>query len=198
MVARIKNSWYTSFYQYGIKHKMQAVYVLIAILLFVLFTAQIKTLIIITMLGIIATFSTFYKKVFQAPPAFELITLTVVVVSIFYGTLIGALYAFVVSLSSEIASQALDPFSVTYIFPRVIIAIIAPMLYAGGAGLSIPILGLLMSITYNALQQPVYFYLTDVEKRIKSLYFSSLNIPINFLVFFFLGKPLFDVLAALA
>ena len=193
-------AWLVSLYRRILKHKWYIIFLFAFIALFVLFTAQVKAFIIITLLGLAATFSTFYKRVFQAPPAFELMTLTIAAVSIFYGTGKGALFAIVVSLTSEIAAQALDPFSITYIFPRIVIAFVAPWLYGQGAGPvhNIAFLGLLMSLLYNALQQPVYYYLTDVEKRIKSFYFSSLNIPINFLIFKFLGVPLFEILKRLA
>ncbi len=192
-------SWLVSLYKRVLRHKRLLIFSFAFILLLMLFTAQVKTFIIITVLGLAATFSTFYKRVFQAPPAFELITLTVVAVSIFYGPGIGALYAIVISITSEIAAQALDPFSITYIPPRIATAFVAPWLYGNGAGpvSSIPLLGLLMSLLYNALQQPVYYYLTDVEKRIKSFYFSSLNIPLNFLIFKFIGEPLFVILGKL-
>ena len=188
-------AWLVSLFKRVLRRKQYFLFAIVAIMLFVLFTAQIKALVIITTLGLAATFSTFYKRVFQAPPAFELITLTVVAVGIFYGPWVGALYAFVVSLTSEIASQALDPFSITYIPPRIATAFVAPWLYHNGT--SVAMIGLLMSLLYNVLQQPVYWYLTDPEKRIKSIYFGSLNIPINFLIFKFLGGPLFTVLSKL-
>ncbi len=188
-------AWLVSLFKRGLKHKRYVLFAFAAILVLVLFTAQVKALIILSVLGFAATFSTFYKRVFQAPPAFEFITLTVVAVGIFYGPWMGALYAFVVSLTSEIASQALDPFSVTYIPPRIATAFVAPWLYHNGT--SVAMIGLLMSLLYNLLQQPVYWYLTDPEKRIKSIYFGSLNIPLNFLIFKFLGEPLFSVLSKL-
>lgn len=192
-------SWLVSLYRLGKKHKWHIFFALVFIAAFVLFTQQVKSFIVIALLGLAATFSTFYKRVFQAPPVFELMTLTIVAISIFYGPGTGALYAIVISITSEIAAQALDPFSITYIFPRIVTAFVAPWLYGNGAGpvSSIPLLGLLMSILYNALQQPVYYYLTDVEKRIKSFYFSILNIPLNFLVFKFIGEPLFAILGKL-
>lgn len=186
-------AWLVSLFKSLKKHRRYVAYIVIAAILLIFFAPQIKALIILTVLGLAATFSTFYKRVFQAPPAFELITLTVVAVSIFFGTVVGCLYAFIISITSEVASQALDPFSITYIPPRMVTAVVAPMLYHGG--MSIPMLGLLMSALYNVLQQPVYWLLTDPEKRIKSLYFSSLNIPINWLVFSFLGGPLFGILS---
>ena len=192
-------AWLVSLFKLFLRNKRYVLLSLIAGAALILFTSQIKAFFIISILGVAATFSTFYKRVFQAPPAFELITLTVVAVSIFYGPGIGALYALVISITSEIAAQALDPFSITYIPPRMVAAFVAPWLYGNGTGPvhNIAVLGLLMSLLYNALQQPVYYYLTDVEKRIKSLYFSSLNIPLNFLVFKFLGEPLFEILRRL-
>ena len=187
--------WLVNFYKLFRKHKRYVILGFIAVILLVFFTAQIKAFIILAILGIAATFSTFYKRVFQAPPAFELITLTVIAVSVFYGPVIGSLYALIISISSEVAAQALDPFSITYIPPRMVTAFVAPWLYHNGT--SIAMLGLLMSTLYNLLQQPVYWLLTDPEKRIKSLYFSSLNIPINWLVFKLLGGPLFDLLKVL-
>lgn len=188
-------AWLVLLFKLALKHKKYFFSAIAAVVLLMLFTAQIKALIIISLLGIAATFSTFYKRVFQAPPAFELITLTVVAVGIFYGPWAGALYAFVISLTSEIAAQALDPFSMTYIPPRIATAFVAPWLYHNGT--SIAMIGLLMSLLYNLLQQPVYWYLTDPEKRIKSVYFGSMNIPLNFLIFKFLGVPLFTVLSKL-
>ena len=188
-------AWLVKIFKLLKKHRRYVIVSIISVVLLIFFTAQIKAFIILAILGIAATFSTFYKRVFQAPPAFELITLSVVAVSIFYGPVVGSLYAFIISISSEVASQALDPFSITYIPPRIVTAFVAPWLYHNGT--SIAMLGLLMSALYNLLQQPVYWLLTDPEKRIKSLYFSSLNIPINWLVFKFLGGPLFDLLKVL-
>ena len=192
-------AWLVSLFKLFLRNKRYVLLSLVAGAALILFTSQIKAFFIISILGVAATFSTFYKRVFQAPPAFELITLTVVAVAIFYGPGIGALYAIVISITSEIAAQALDPFSITYIPPRIAMAFVAPWLYGNGTGPvhNIAVLGLLMSLLYNALQQPVYYYLTDVEKRIKSLYFSSLNIPLNFLIFKFLGEPLFEILRSL-
>lgn len=189
-------AWLVSLFKNALRRKQYFLLAIVAIALFVLFTEQITALIVISILGLAATFSTFYKRVFQAPPAFELMTLTIVAVAVFYGPLVGALYAIVVSITSEIAAQALDPFSITYIPPRIATAFVAPWLYDNGT--SVALIGLLMSGLYNLLQQPVYWYLTDPEKRIKSIYFGSLNIPLNFLIFKFLGVPLFAVLSKLA
>ncbi|MBI2141395.1 hypothetical protein HYU16_03135 [Candidatus Woesearchaeota archaeon] len=188
-------SWLVSLYKRGLRRKRYIFFLFVFIMLFVLFTTQVKAFIVISLLGVIATFSTYYKRVFQAPPVFELMTLTTVAVSIFYGPIIGSMYTLVVSLTSEIMASAIDPFSATYIPPRMATAFAAPWLYANGMDLAL--LGLLMSALYNLLQQPVYWLLTDPEKRIKSIYFSSLNIPLNFLIFKFLGMPLFVILKAI-
>ncbi|MBI3036480.1 hypothetical protein HYY73_01835 [Candidatus Woesearchaeota archaeon] len=192
-------SWLVSLFKLFLRNKRYVLLGFVAVAALILFTSQIKAFFIISLLGVAATFSTFYKRVFQAPPAFELITLTVVAVSIFYGPGVGTLYAIVISITSEIAAQALDPFSITYIPPRIATAFVAPWLYGNGTGPvhNIAMLGMLMSILYNALQQPVYYYLTDIEKRIKGLYFSAMNIPLNLLIFKFLGEPLFEILKSI-
>lgn len=187
--------WLVSLFNLVLSYKKYAFLAFAFIVLLILFTQQVKAFVIIGSMGIASTFVTYYKRFFQAPPVLELTTLTTAAVSVFYGPWLGAAYTLVVTITMEVAAQALDPFSITYIFPRVVVAFISPWLYA--QGVSIPVLGLLASITYNALQQPVYYALTDVEKRIKGLYFSVLNIPLNFLIFKFIGEPLFLVLSKL-
>lgn len=189
-------AWLVSLFRRFQKNRKYVFFLFLLAAIFVLFTEQAKAFIVIALLGVAASFSTFYKRVFQAPPAFELITLSVVAVAAFYGPWVGALFAIVVSISSEIAAQALDPFSITYIPPRIATAFVAPWLLQNGT--SIAVVGLLMSLLYNALQQPVYWLLTDPEKRIKSIYFGSLNIPLNFIIFKVIGGPLFVLLEKLA
>ncbi len=179
-----------------LRRKQYVFSAVVFLILFMLFTAQVKAFFVISALGAAATFSSVYKRVFQAPPVFELTTLTTAAISVFYGPVIGSLYAVVVSITSEAVAQALDPFSITYIPPRIAVAFAAPWLFHNGIGIAV--LGILMSGLYNLLQQPVYWWLTDPEKRIKSVYFSALNIPLNFLIFRFIGEPLFAILQKLA
>lgn len=192
------NQQLVEFYNWSNKNKT---YLIIGTVVFiaalVLFTEQVKAFFLISILGVVATFSYFYKRVYQAPPVLELVTLNTVLVSLLYGPVVGAIFTLIVSITSEVASQAFDPFSITYIPPRVAVAFAAPFL-VHKFDVDFGLLGLLMAILYNLLQQPVYLALTDVEKRIKSLYFSSLNIPLNFLVFKFLGEPLLHLLQRIA
>lgn len=185
-------AWLVTLFSVMREHKWYVIFSVTLAIMLVLFTAQVKAFFVITGLGLLATFSTLYKRVLQAPPVFELTTLTTVAVSVFYGPIVGALFTFVITITSEVMAQALDPFSVTYIFPRIAVAFVSPLLFSGG--MDIGLLGLLMSLLYNVLQQPVYWLLTDPEKRIKSVYFSSLNIPLNFIIFKFVGEPLFVLL----
>src|SRR3989338_294859 len=142
-------AWLGSLYGVLAKHKRYVTLGLIWIALLVLFTAEIKAFAILIVLGLAATFSTFYKRVFQAPPVFELTTLTTVAVSVFYGPLVGALYTMVVSITAEIMAHALDPFTITYIPPRVAVAFAAPLLFHNDVGIAV--LGLLMSGLFNLL-----------------------------------------------
>ena len=163
-------------------------------LLFILFREQVKAFIIILLLGLAASFSTIYKRAFHAPPVLEMMTLTIVLVSALYGPLIGAIFAIIVSLTSEFIAGAVDVFTLTYIPPRMLMAVIASFF----PDADFAMLGLWMVVLFNVLQQPVYFLLTDVEKRIKGLYFTVLNIPLNFFIFKFIGAPLYEILKLIA
>jgi len=178
-------------------HKLYLAGAFVFALLFILFTEQIKAFIIIGLLGLAASFSTIYKRSFQAPPVFELITLTIVIVSVLYGPLIGILFAIIINFTSEVIAGAVDVFTIIYTGPRIIMAVAAGVIFNTFPDMSFATLGLISVLIFNALQQPVYFWLVDVEKRVKGLYFTVLNIPINYFIFKFIGAPLFEILRRL-
>lgn len=120
-------------------------------------------------------------------------TLTIVMVSVLYGPLIGSIFAIIVSIVSEMVAGAVDVFTVIYIGPRIIMAVTASFFPEANFAM----LGMWMSILFNALQQPIYFKLTDVEKRLKGVYFTAFNIPINIFLFKLVGAPLYELLKAI-
>jgi len=175
-------------------HKLYLAGGFVFALLFILFTEQIKAFLIIGTLGVVCSFSTIYKRSFQAPPVFELMTVSTILVSVLYGPLIGAIFAVIVNFSSEIIAGAVDVFTIIYTGPRIVMAVSAPIIFGIFPNMSFAMLGLVSVIIFNVLQQPVYFWLVDVEKRMKGLYFTVLNIPLNYFIFKFIGAPLFEVL----
>ena len=181
-------------YNFVFSHKLYLAGAFVFALLFILFTSQIKTFLIILILGLAASFSTIYKRAFQAPPVFELGTVTIVLVSVLYGPLIGVIYAVIVNFSSEIIAGAVDVFTIIYTGPRIIMAVAAPIIFGIFPDMSFATLGLISVLIFNGIQQPIYFWLVDVEKRVKGLYFTMLNVPLNFFIFKFIGAPLYELL----
>ena len=60
---------------------------------------------VVIALGVIASFSTSYKRFVRMPPAVELVTFTTVIVSLAYGPLVGVIYAVIVTFTAEIMTK---------------------------------------------------------------------------------------------
>ncbi len=169
-----------------------AVVVVVAALLFS--HIVIPTLVIL-ILATIATFSTSYKRVIRIPPAVELVTITTILVSVAYGPVIGAIYGAVVTLTSELMTNALDVFIVSFVPARAIIGLVAPLAYGVWDG-NMVLTILTLSIVYNAISQPLYVFVSDAEMRVKSLYFVFMNIGTNFIFAVSIIPPIANLLLA--
>ena len=189
------NPYLGKIYKYITLHKKLVTLLLIAIALFLMFTETVITLIVLIAMGIPATFITTYKRVVRLPPALELISLTTVMATIFYGPIIGIIYTIIVNLSSEIASGHPDEMTLTYFPSRIAQVLFIHFAYTLGLITTIVAVGVWSVVVFNAVQQPIFMALVDVEKRFKALYFVLLNIPLNILIFKTLGPPLFAVLS---
>ncbi len=153
-----------------------------------------KGVIIVSILAVIASYSTIYKRVIRIPSAIELVTLGTVVVSISYGPLPGAVFAVVTTIASEIISSAVDMFTLVYAFARGVIGIIAVYAFQWTGG-NMVLLGLLMALLFNAICQPVYLIPGDIETKVKAMYFFFMSIIFNLLAFFLLGNLLLKIAA---
>ncbi len=152
---------------------------------------SVKGVIVVGILAVVASYSTVYKRVVRIPSAIELVTLGTVVVSISYGPLPGAVFAVVTTIASEIISSAVDMFTLVYAFARGIIGIVAFYL----SGMNIVLLGLLMTLLFNGICQPVYLLPGDIETKVRALYFLVMSIAFNLLAFFLLGNLLLRIAA---
>lgn len=152
---------------------------------------SVKGVIVMSVLAVIASYSTIYKRVIRIPSAIELVTLGTVVVSISYGPLPGAVFAVATTIASEIISSAVDMFTLVYAFARAVIGVVAFYL----SGMNIVLLGLLMALLFNAICQPVYLLPGDIETKVKALYFFVMSIAFNLLAFFLLGNLLLRIAA---
>jgi hypothetical protein len=190
----VKHPWLTKIYKLLWSNKRYIAALVLFIVILVLFTSQVKTFLILAALGTAAIFTSTYKRVIRLPPVLELISLTTVLVTIFYGPLTAIIYTIIVNIGAEIASGHPDEFSLTYI-PSRIIMVLGTHLFKDTFG--IVGLGIFAVILFNAVQQPIFMMLVDVEKRFKALYYVALNIPLNILLFKVLGPPLFALLQAI-
>lgn len=178
-------------------HKMMAAAVILTTLLFVMFTKTAVTLIILTCMAVPSTFITMYKRVVRLPPALELISLTSTMATVFYGPLVGIIYTVIVNFASEVASGHPDEMSLTYFLSRTVQVLFVHFAYTSFGLTGIVALGIWGNIVFNAVQQPIFMALVDIEKRLKAIYFVMLNIPLNILIFKVFGPPLYALLNAI-
>jgi len=182
-----------TFFAFLWRNKRITTVVVVLALLIILFSEIIIPAAVIITLGIIASFSTSYKRFLRIPPAVELITFTTVIVALAYGPLIGAIYGAVVSFIAEILTNALDFFVITFVPSRAIMALVAGFFFNQFSG-NILITGFVCSVFYNLIAQPLYIFMADVEMRMKSFFFLFFNIGSNFVIFAVLGKIMVKLL----
>ena len=171
------------FSAYMFKHKQLLFGSIVGLLIILMFRSFIKDAIVISALSLIAVFSTFYKRFMRAPPAVELVTFSTVMIGISYGPVAGAIFGAVATLAAEILNSGVDAFIIGYIPARAIIGAVSAFFPAT----NIVMLGLSMSVLYNALAQPLYAFQGDAELRMKLFAFVVVNVPFNFLAFSVLG-----------
>ncbi len=180
-------------YQLVMRKKGYLAIAAISAVLLVLFTAQVKALLILAVLGTASTFITLYKRVVRLPPALELTTLTGVIITLLYGPVVAIIYIFIVTFTAEVASGYPDVMTLTYIPSRIVMVLFAYIFRS----MDIVSLGIWSVVVFNAVQQPIFMWLTDAEKRLKAIYFVMLNIPLNILIFKVFGHPLLSLLQAI-
>ncbi|MBS3132786.1 hypothetical protein J4470_01480 [Candidatus Woesearchaeota archaeon] len=179
--------WNKVLFAFLLRNKFKAAIAVVLLVLIISFSNIIFPAIVIMSLGVIATFSTSYKRIIRMPPAVELITFTTVIVSLAYGPVIGAIYGAVVSFTAEVMTNALDIFILTFVPSRAVVGLVAGLAFDMFNG-NILVTGVSLSIMYNLIAQPFYIFLADVEMRMKSFFFLFLNIGSNFIWFAVLGR----------
>jgi len=183
-------------YKWGMSHKLYLFLALTFFALFVAYTAQVKALLVLAVFGVVSSTITVYKRVIRMPPVFELISLTTVMVTLFFGPIVGIVYTVIVNLASEIFSGYPDVMTLTYI-PSRTIQVLFVWIASSTTDMGIVALGIWSVIIFNLVQQPVFMFLTDTEQKLKAIYFIVLNIPINILIFKLVAEPLQALLGAI-
>ena len=166
------------------ERKLYLILGLIFLFFFMLFGGRVKAILVVGGLVILASISTVYKRYLRMPPAFELMTFGTVIVSLAYGPVIGAIFGFVTSITSEIVNGSIDIFVVSYAPARAVVGIVTPYFM----GMDIFALGMLMTALYNIIGQPMYFFMGDVEAKGKLAFFLVGNFLVNAILFNSFGR----------
>ncbi len=174
----------------SVKHYLLGILVILIMLVLGL---SLVDFFIIAVLGVLASYSTIYKRYIRVPSSVELVTLGTFVTAIAYGPLIGALFGIITTLTSELISAAFDMNTLFYMVSRAIAAVVVYFLYASGAGLGVVWLGLIMLFVFNLISMPIYLLGGDPEIRIKALYFIVTNTVWNIIIFILAGDVLLDI-----
>ncbi|MBI2664239.1 hypothetical protein HYX10_02755 [Candidatus Woesearchaeota archaeon] len=192
----IKHPKLQGIYEWFASHKRYLFAGLLLFSLFVIFTEQVTAFLVVLVFAIASSTITVYKRFVRMPPVLELISITTAMVTLFFGPIVGIIYTITVNLASEVFSGYPDVMTLTYI-PSRTVQVLFIWIASGTTDLGVVALGIWSVIVFNFVQQPVFMFLTDTEQRLKALYFIALNIPINILIFRFLGVPLYQLLEAI-
>ena len=130
-----------------------------------------------------SVFSMYYRRFMHVPPAFELVSLSTVIVGMAYGPVIGAVFGAVAGLAAEIVSGGIDAFVVSYVPARAVMGLLAGFFPFA----NVIVLGVVLVAVYNMLAQSLYLLQGDPEAKIKTAVFVFFNLGINFVIFSLLG-----------
>ena len=173
------------------EHKTLAIGVVAGFFLAFALKQYLKEAIVLALLASISVFSTIYKRFMRVPPAVELATFSTVMVGVAYGPVTGALFGAIITVVAEIMNSGIDAFIVGYVPGRAVVGFVSAYFPAA----NIVTLGLLMSVLYNAIAQPMYAFQSDAELRFKLLAFVVVNISFNFIIFSLLGNFVRGIIA---
>ncbi|MBI3036479.1 hypothetical protein HYY73_01830 [Candidatus Woesearchaeota archaeon] len=166
------------------EHKTLAIGVLVGFFIVFSLKHYLKEAVVLALLAFIAVFSTLYKRFMRVPPAVELVTFATVMAGVAYGPVTGALFGAIITVVAEIMNSGIDAFIIGYVPGRAAVGFVSAFFPTA----NMVTLGLLMSILYNAVAQPLYAFQSDAELRFKLLAFVVVNISFNFIIFSLLGN----------
>ncbi len=150
---------------------------------------SIQALLIIAIFFAASAFSTMYKRYFRAPPAFELMTFTTVVVTMKYGLATGLIYGVLVQIASEVLHGAIDAQIIIFVPARALLALWTYVAMTAFGVTSLFVLGMIAIVSYNLMAQPISFFMGDVQLKAKTIYYTIFYSIFNFFVFSILSKP---------
>jgi hypothetical protein len=170
----------SNYFESIVKDKQKFLIVLIGISLIFLIAIKFKPLFIILILISLGAISMIYVRFFNFAHyiGFELCTMATVLVSLAYGPSLGAITAFISLTLAFVISGYFKPKYFVSLLILPIIGLIVPFF----KNLSLPLLGVLMSIVYDAIILPIYVAMRS-SKVHSALIFFITHTLLNYYVF---------------
>lgn len=151
--------------------------------------SSIADAVLIIVLFLVAAFSTFYKRYFRAPPAFELMTFSVVLMTVKFGLVAGFVFGAIVQVASEAAHGAIDAQIVIFVPARAALSIWTWVAMSLFNVTDFFTLGMIAVVGYNLMVQPISWFMGDMQLRAKTVYYTLFYTVCNFFVFSILSGP---------
>ncbi len=159
--------------------------------------ADLSKMLIIIILLVVASFSTFYKRYFRAPPVFELMTFSTVFVTALYGLPTGLIFGAISQMASEALSGAVDAQIIIFVPARSMLALTTYIAINFFNVTDFFVLGLLAILAYNLMVQPISWFMGDMQLRAKTIYYTIFYTVCNFFIFKILSGPVNYLLTVL-
>ena len=152
-----------------------------------LFGRNIKDILLVAALGIVASYSTIYKRTIRVPSAVELVTFGTVITGAAYGPPVGVLFGVFTTIASEIISSGVDVNTLFYAISRGIAGGLAQMMVVG-FGWGVVMAGMAALVIFHLVSDFIYVISGGIEAVPKIIYFIIVNTLFNLLVFAFFGS----------
>lgn len=172
-----------------------ALLAVLAVVVFAVAGKNIKDVLLVSLLGFAASYSTIYKRTIRVPSAVEFVTLGTVIAGAAYGPLVGALFGVFTTIASEIISSGVDVNTVFYAVSRGIAGGLSQLLVVN-FGLGMVAMGMVALVIFHVVSDAIYLVSGGIEAVPKILYFVVVNTLFNLLVFSFLGNALLRLATA--
>jgi len=184
----------TSVLKFLLRHRWKVLFLGIFLLIFVNYTRLVKDSLIILVLMIIGSFSTFYKYRMKISLGVELVTMVTVLTSIVYGPIIGAIVGVITSTLSVVLPQMVDASDVLYIASKIVVAIVvyilrnSPLMY----------LCIIALVIEWIISEPLRLMSGSIELRMMSFLYMSTGLIWNIFMFIYLAPPLLSIMGGVA
>lgn len=175
-----------------LKRKWLYIGVFFALLFVLALGINIKNVIMVVLLALVASFSTYYKKYIKFTIGFEFVTLATVLTAIAYGPLVGALVGLVSSIAAEVIPQLIDTSSFLWIISVPASAFVVYFFH----GLGVPLfwLGIISILVQFIISEPIRIFWGDEYTRTMGWVNIVTTLGWTILWFRLLAPPLLSIL----